>query len=148
MGCGNRSTSRPWRRPRSLTVRLSRPSLARMLRTMQAPARMTGARLACSPTISRRCVGVARAVELDLPIDLGAVQDGAVHDVAVVDRETVLDGGEVRDRAAHADDALDGAPIVQPREIGRDRVERLPSAWLRRRTRRGRTAPCSAPRRR
>jgi hypothetical protein len=69
-------------------------------------------------------VGVAHAVELDLPIDLGAVQDGAVHDVAVVDREAVLDGGEVRDRAAHADDALDGEPIIQPREIGRHRVER------------------------
>ena len=54
VGCGKRSTSRPWRRPRSLTVRLSRPSLARMPRTMHAPARMTGARLACSPTISRR----------------------------------------------------------------------------------------------
>ena len=48
-----------------------------------------------------------------------------MHDVAVVDRKTVLDGGEVRDRAAHADDALDGEPIIQPREIGRDRVERF-----------------------
>ena len=40
----NRSTSRPWRRPRSLTVRGPCPSLSITVRTMQAPARITSAR--------------------------------------------------------------------------------------------------------
>ena len=54
----NRSTSRPWRRPRSLTVSESRPSFVRTVRTMQAPARITSARLGCRPTILRRSSAV------------------------------------------------------------------------------------------
>ena len=50
----NRSTSRPWRRPRSLTVSSSQCSLSSTVRTMHAPARITSARAGCSPTISRR----------------------------------------------------------------------------------------------
>ena len=50
----NRSTSRPWRRPRSLTVSSSQCSLSSTVRTMHAPARITSARAGCSPTIARR----------------------------------------------------------------------------------------------
>src|SRR4051812_10264002 len=46
-------------------------------------------------------IAVAGAVELDLPIDLGTVEDRAVDDVVVVGGEPVLDGGEVRDGAPH-----------------------------------------------
>ena len=50
----NRSTRRPWRRPRSLTVSSSQCSLSSTVRTMHAPARITSARAGCRPTISRR----------------------------------------------------------------------------------------------
>src|SRR6478752_1008428 len=50
----NRSISTPWRSPRSLTVTESQPSLSMIVRTMQAPARITSARAGCNPTISRR----------------------------------------------------------------------------------------------
>ena len=68
-------------------------------------------------------VAVAGAVELDLPIDLGTVEDRALDDVMVVDRETMLDGGEVRHRAAHSDDALGRGPPVQWGEVDGDRIE-------------------------
>src|SRR5262249_39840254 len=41
-----RARNTPWRRPRSLTVKDVRSTLVRMVRTMQAPARMTSARAA------------------------------------------------------------------------------------------------------
>jgi hypothetical protein len=57
-GCSDqpskRSAMRPCRNPLSLTVSESRPSLSMTVRTTQAPARMTSARLGCRPTISRR----------------------------------------------------------------------------------------------
>src|SRR5262249_46946509 len=49
-----RSTSKPWRKPRSLTAREPFWSLSMTVRTMQAPARMTSARFGCRPTICRR----------------------------------------------------------------------------------------------
>ena len=49
-----RSTSRPCRRPRSLTVTVCCPSISMTVRTMHAPARITSARLGWSPTIVRR----------------------------------------------------------------------------------------------
>ena len=50
----NRSISRPWRSPRSLTERLSLLSLSITVFTMHAPARITSARFGCNPTIFRR----------------------------------------------------------------------------------------------
>jgi hypothetical protein len=49
-----RSISKPWRSPRSLTERLSLPSLSITVLTMHAPDRITSARFGCSPTIVRR----------------------------------------------------------------------------------------------
>src|SRR5262249_6072268 len=57
----NRSSTSSCRRPGSLTIAESRPSLAITVRTMQAPARMTSARLGCRPTISRRSSAVRPA---------------------------------------------------------------------------------------
>ncbi len=74
------------------------PSLSRTVRTMQAPARMTSARLGWSPTTVTTLLGVARAVELDLPVDLGPVEHRPVHDVRVVVGQPVADRGEVGQR--------------------------------------------------
>ena len=69
-------------------------------------------------------VGGACAVELDLPVDLGRLERGALDHARVVGGQLVLDGREVRHRAAHPDDDVGRGPSVQPVEIGRDRVER------------------------
>ena len=91
---------------------------------MHAPARITSARPDCRPTISRRAARVARAVQLDLAVDLGAVEDGALDDLGIVRREAVLHGGEVRDRAAHSDEGIRRRPPVEALELGADRRER------------------------
>ena len=109
----NRSTSSPCRRPRSLTVSESRPSFSSTVRTMHAPARITSARFGWRPTICRRSSASRRAVELDLAVDLGAVEHRALDDVRVVGLEPVLDGGEVRDRAAHPDERVGRRPAVE-----------------------------------
>ncbi len=57
--------------------RLDRPSFSITIRTMHAPARMTSARFGWRPTMARRVSVVAGAVELDLAVDVGAVQDGS-----------------------------------------------------------------------
>jgi len=49
-----RSTSRRWRRPRSLTTSEVEPRLVTTIRTMHAPARMVSARFGCRPVIERR----------------------------------------------------------------------------------------------
>jgi hypothetical protein len=64
------------------------------------------------------CVEVA--VELDLAIDLRAVEHGALHRVRVIDGELAADGGEVGDRAAHANDRGGYRAPVEPLELGGD----------------------------
>ena len=91
---------------------------------MQAPARITSARAGLQADDLAPLVGGARPVELDLAVDLGAVEHGSLDDVGVVRREAVPDGGEVRDGAAHADERVRPRPPVEPREVGRDRLER------------------------
>ena len=72
-------------------------------------------------------LGGARAVELDLAVDLRAVEDGALHDVGIVGRELVLHRGEVRDGAAHRRRAPP-APAVRRAARGRPRSPRAPRA--------------------
>ena len=69
-------------------------------------------------------VGGAGAVEVDLPLELGDVEDRPLDDVRVVRRERVLDRGDVRDGAAHADEGVGTGAVVELREVGGDRVER------------------------
>src|SRR6202000_2522649 len=49
-----RAAIRPWRRPRSLTVSAAASSSSSVVRTMQAPARITSARPGCRAGIVRR----------------------------------------------------------------------------------------------
>ena len=107
-----RSTSTPWRRPRSLTVRTpAQPSIT--VRTMQAPARMTSARLGWRPTIAAAGLGVAGAVLLDLPVDLGPVECGALDAVGIVRRSPSIHRREVRDGPAHPHQRVRRRPAVQ-----------------------------------
>ena len=116
-----------------------------MLRTMQAPARITSARLGCKPDDLSALLGIARAVERDLPVDLHAVQDPCLERRPVVDGQAMLDRGEIRDGAAHADDALWKRA---GRRAARGRPRSFP-AWTparpRRRPRPARTAPSDGP---
>ena len=121
----NRSASTPWRSPRSLTVSESAPSLSITVRTMQTPARITSARLGWRPTIGSACLRVARAVQIELAIDLAAVEHRALHDIRVVCRHRVADGRHVRDRPAHPDQGIGMRPSVELCEVGRDRRQRL-----------------------
>ena len=93
------------------------------VRTMQAPARMTSARLGWSPTIGPALLRARRPVLLDLAVDLRSLQHRALDTVRVVRGEPELDRGEVGDRAAHADERVDRGAAVEPREVGRDRGE-------------------------
>ena len=70
-------------------------------------------------------VEAERAVQLDLPVDLGPVEHGALHDVRVVLSQTVLDRGEVRDRPAHRDEHIGRGSAVETSEVGIERGERL-----------------------
>ncbi len=93
-------------------------------------------------------VGCAGAIELDLPVDLGAVEPGALDDVRVVRRESMLDGGEVRQRPAHPDERV-GRWTGRRDSRARRRSRRGPlRALLRRQSRRARSAPSGAPHRR
>ena len=89
---------------------------------MHAPARITSARFGCRPTICRRSSGVELAVELDLPVDLGEGEDGALDDLRVVGREPVLDRGHVRHAAAHPDHDLGKGTALESPELETDRV--------------------------
>ena len=82
---------------------------------------MTGARSGWSPTIDRRSSAAPGAVELDLAVDLGAVENRAVHDVRVVVPQLVPDGGQVGVRAAEPDQGVRHRPAVEGAELGRDR---------------------------
>ena len=92
---------------------------------MQAPARMTSARSRLQPDDRAPLVGVAGPVEVDLAVDLGAVEDRALDDVGVVLRQAVLDRGQVRDGSTHADERIGRRPAVEPREVRGDRGQRL-----------------------
>ena len=118
----------------------SQPSFSSIVRTMQAPARMTSARFGLEADDRAALSAVARAVELDLAVDLGSVEHRALDDVRVVRRERVLDGGEVRDRAAHADERVRARPAVEPGEVGGDRA-RAASDHALDTARRARSAP-------
>ncbi len=54
-----------------------------------------------SPLISGAC-----AVELDLPVDLGKVENRSLHDRGVVLGQIVLDRRKVRDGATHPDEQV------------------------------------------
>jgi hypothetical protein len=51
--------------------------------------------------------------------------DGALHQVRVIDGELAADGGEVGERAAHADDRGGYRALVEPLELGGDRHVQL-----------------------
>ena len=70
-------------------------------------------------------VDVARPVELDLPIDLVAIEDGALHDVRVIRGHAVAHGCHVRERSTHPDQRVRRRPAVEPSQVGRDRGECL-----------------------
>src|SRR3954452_3330948 len=65
-------------------------------------------------------VGGATGVELDLAVDLVAVEHAALDDVRVIRDECVLDRGEVRDGAAHADDRVGTRAAAEGCELGGD----------------------------
>ncbi len=65
----------------------------------------------------------AGAIEVDLPIDLGEVEDGALHDFRLIGCELVLDGRKVGGGAPQRDQRGRRRPSVQRRELGGDRVE-------------------------
>ena len=53
------------------------------------------------------------SILLDLAVDLRAFDDRSLHDVGIVLRETVHDGGDVRDCAPHADQGVGRADAVE-----------------------------------
>ena len=57
-----------------------------IVRTMQAPARMTSARAVCKPMIERRPAVSTAAITVDLSIDLGPIEDRPLDDVGIVRR--------------------------------------------------------------
>ena len=61
------------------------------------------------------------AVQLDLAVELGSIEDRAADDVRVVRSQRVLDGGDVRHGAAHPDDGVGSRPVVEPRKVAGDR---------------------------
>src|SRR5208283_4159464 len=61
---------------------------------------------------------------LDLPLDLGAIDDRTLYDVGIVLRKPVLDRGEVRNRSPHPDQRVRRAPRPKPGEIGSDCIRR------------------------
>ena len=92
-----------------------------IVRTISAPARMTSARAGWRPTIARRAVGVTRSIQLDLAIDLGPIEDGALDDVRVVDGERVLHGRDVGDGPAHRHEGVGRRAAVDAGQIAGDR---------------------------
>src|SRR5262249_28911704 len=58
-------------------------------------------------------LGARGAVELDLPVDVGSVEDGAVNEARFVGGESQLDRGEIRDGSPHADEAVGPRPAVE-----------------------------------
>src|SRR6478752_1670901 len=64
--------------------------------------------------------GAAGVIELDLPVDLGSVEDGALNDVRVVLFQAMLHAREVRDRPAQADERVGWVSAVEPRQVGFD----------------------------
>ena len=90
------------------------------VRTMQAPARMTSARLGCNPTICRRAFGGHGSIQLDLPVHFGAVDDRSLHPVGIVPGHPVHHRREIGHRTAHADKGLRRRGAVDGREIGGD----------------------------
>ena len=70
-------------------------------------------------------LGGPRAVQLDLPVDRGPVEPGALDGVRVVHREAELDGREVRHGAAHPDEHLGRGAAVEAVELGGDPPERV-----------------------
>ena len=98
-----------------------------------APARITSARFGWRPTIVAPLLGVARPVELDLAVDLGAVEHRALDDVGVVASRGRADGGQVRHGAAHPDERVGPRPPVEPSRSAAIAVERRASTSPRRR---------------
>jgi hypothetical protein len=98
---------------------------------MQAPASITSARFGCRPTISaplsRRS---GRAIERDLPVDLGEAEHRPLDNVGVVRRELVFHRSEVRGRAAHGDKPGRRRTAIQPPELGRELVEDAGKGFL------------------
>ena len=92
---------------------------------MQAPARMTSARLGWSPTMDRRAVGVVRPVELDLAVDLGAVEHRPLDDVGVVHREAVFTAARFVMAPPMPTSASGVGRPPKPREVRGDRRARL-----------------------
>ena len=92
-----------------------------MVRTMHAPARMTSARAGCSPGICRRPAASEAAVELDLTVDLGAVQDRPLDDVRVVGGQSVAHRCQVRHGTAHRHNGVRARPPIEAAELRRDR---------------------------
>ena len=82
----------------------------------------------------------AGAEELDLPVDLAALEHRALHDVGVIGIEPVADRGEVRDGAAHPDHRGGRRPALQAREVDGDPAQRVADGVLGDGLARGRTA--------
>ena len=121
----NRSSSRPWRKPRSHTVSSSCPSLSMTARTMQAPGEDDVGTGRLHPDDRPSRLGIQPAEDLDLTVDLRPIEGAVVDDVRVVRREPELDRGEVRHDATHRDEAVRRRPAVDAGEVGIDRGTRL-----------------------
>ena len=76
-------------------------------------------------------IGVLRAVQLDLPVDLGAVEHGALHDLGVVARQAVADRGEVGHRPAHRRERIGQRTAFEARQVRGDRRQRLAQCLVR-----------------
>ena len=68
---------------------------------------------------------VAQAIQLDLAVDLGSVQHSALYDIGIVGLQTVLDGSDVGNGAAHGDKHIRGGAAVDPRQILADGGKRV-----------------------
>src|SRR5215469_13998841 len=84
-----------------------------------------------------------RAIELDLPLYLGAIDHGPLHDVRIVVRKRVLHCSDVRDGASHPDQHIGRVPRAEPSEICRDRIKC--GAELPRGNRFGKAVPLGIP---
>ena len=73
-------------------------------------------------------IGGSSPVELDLAVDLLAVEHRALYDLGVVRGELVPDGGEIRDGAAHADESVRARASVEACQVDRDRLSSAPRA--------------------
>ena len=70
--------------------------------------------------MARRASASQRPVELDLAIDLGAVDDAALNDRGVVGGQAMHDRGDVGHRAAHRDQRVGNRAPIDAREVGRN----------------------------